>query len=390
MQAGDSYFTLCGGPVTGNSPEYHWTNLTYSTFPGSNHLQVKIETQDRADASLLGTIHHSSTSGIGGEDYYSMGFEMRLGGYWNLFGPSFYGVTEWDKGSYLQIDGADLPDAVAYLSNGVDESLRVLAEFTSKGNVESDTIVKSPGIASGHPDLYGCVISDFGLQLDNIVIDHSTPGWTYYTHDVTWEIWGIEKTADFNKDGKINMADFSILSSAWETQAGQTNWNMLCDLELPWNNQIDVNDLQLFCASWFDDGSSVLEENFETGDFSLYNWQHSENTSWSVASDEVSDGTYAAKSGNIADSEQSTLQIEIDVDGEVISFFKKVSSESYFDYFRFYIDGVEQDAWSGEIGWSQETFPVTPGTHIFKWSYTKDSSFSSGSDCAWIDQILID
>ena len=30
---------------------------------------------------------------------------------------------------------------------------------------------------------------------------------------------------------------------------------------------------------------------------------------------------------------------------------------------------------------------MTAGTHTFKWSYKKDSSVSSGSDCAWIDDI---
>jgi hypothetical protein len=30
---------------------------------------------------------------------------------------------------------------------------------------------------------------------------------------------------------------------------------------------------------------------------------------------------------------------------------------------------------------------VTAGTHTFKWSYKKDYSMSSGSDCAWIDDI---
>ena len=30
---------------------------------------------------------------------------------------------------------------------------------------------------------------------------------------------------------------------------------------------------------------------------------------------------------------------------------------------------------------------MTTGTHTFKWSYQKDSSFGSGSDCAWVDDI---
>jgi len=390
MQAGDGYFLLCGGPIIGSSPAYCWTNLTKRVFAGSNHLQVRIEAQDRADATLLGWINHSSMSGSGAEDHYAMGFEMRLGGYWNMFGPSFHGVTEWDKGSYLQLKATDVPEAVNYLANGVDESLRVLAESTLKGNVESDTIVKSPGIAEGYPDLYGCVITDIGLKLDNIIIDHSTPGWTYFTWNVTWEIWGIEKSAELNRDGEVNFVDFSIFASSWNSQAGQPHWNPLCDINLPADNRIDFYDLQVFCSDWLYGFSGGFEENFETGDFSLYGWQHSGNAYWNVVSDTVYEGTYAARAGVITHNGQSTLQVEIDVQGEYISFFRKVSSESGYDYLRFYIDGAEQNQWSGDLGWSQVSFPVTPGPHIFKWSYTKDSSLSYGSDCAWLDQIKIE
>ena len=388
MQAGDAYFPLCDGPTVGSSPDYRWSNLRRSTS-SSNHLQARIEAHDRTDARLLGYIDHSAWCGIGGEDYYSMEFGMRLGGYWDMFGPSFCGVTEWDEGSHLQLQATDLPEAVDYLTNGVDQTFRVSAEFTSKGNLESDTIVKSPGIADGYPDFYGCIITDFVLKIDNIIIDHDTPDWTYFTSDVIWEIWGFEKSQDLNRDGKVNMLDFSILASAWNSEPGQSNWNPICDINLPEDNQINLYDLQQFCSNWLYGCASGFEENFETGDFSLYNWQHSGNAAWNIVSDIVYEGTYAAKSGVITDSQQSTLQVDIDVDKDYISFYRKVSSESSFDYLRFYIDDVEQNKWSGEIGWSQETFPVTTGPHTFKWAYTKDGSVSTGSDCAWLDQIKI-
>lgn len=390
MQAGDSYFTMCYGPTVGSSPNHSWTNLTKNVFSGSNHLQVRIETQDRTDAMLLGRINHSSTSGIGAEDHYTMRFRMKLGGYWDMFGPSFYGVTEWDEDSFLKLEATDLPEAVNYLTNGVDESLRVSVESSLKGNVESDTIVKSPGIADGYPDFYGCIITDFVLKLDNIIINHSTPGWTYFTWDVTWEIWGFEKTPDLNMNGKVNFPDFSIFASAWNAQPGQPHWNPICDIYLPEDNQINSLDLQRFCSDWLYGCSPGLEEDFETGDFSLYDWKQSGDAEWNIVSDIVYEGTYAAKSGVITHNQQSTMQVEIDVDREYISFFRKVSSESSYDYLRFYIDDVEQNQWSGELDWSHESFPVTPGPHIFKWSYTKDFMVSAGSDCAWLDQIKVE
>jgi hypothetical protein len=388
-QAGDGGFLLCTGPAVGSSPAYCWTNLIQQTF-SSNQLLVRIEAQNRTDAILLGTINHAGNYGIGSAYHYTINFEMIMGGYWDMFGPSFTGVTEWDEGDWLQIKAQDIPEAAAYLTNGTDETLRVMTESTLKGSTESATLVKSAGIAAGYPDLEGCLITDIDLKLNTIVIDHSTAGWTKYTWDVTWEIWGLQKSSDISRDRNVNLSDFSIFASAWDSWAGQPNWNPLCDLYLPEDNHIDVLDLQQFCLDWAYVPPAGLEEDFETGNFSSYDWQHSGNAFWGIVSNTVYQGNYAAKSGVITHSQQSTLQVEMEVGAGNITFFRKVSSESGFDYLRFYIDGVEQTKWSGEVAWSQVSFPVAAGTHLFKWSYTKDSSITSGSDCAWIDNIAME
>ena len=129
-------------------------------------------------------------------------------------------------------------------------------------------------------------------------------------------------------------------------------------------------------------------ESFETGDFSMYNWQNTSNMPWTIVSSGANSGTYCAKSGAIGDNQQTNLILttEIFADGE-ISFYRKVSSESDWDKLFFYIDNQEKGNWSGEKDWERVSFPVTTGTHTFKWSYQKDSSFGSGSDCAWVDDI---
>ena len=129
-------------------------------------------------------------------------------------------------------------------------------------------------------------------------------------------------------------------------------------------------------------------EGFESGDFSAYEWQFGGSANWTVVNNEANSGTYSAKSGTISDSQQTDLILTVEVltDGE-ISFYRKVSSENGWDKLFFYIDNQEKGNWSGDEGWSQVSFPVTAGVHTFKWSYQKDSSVSSGSDCAWIDDI---
>ena len=128
-------------------------------------------------------------------------------------------------------------------------------------------------------------------------------------------------------------------------------------------------------------------EEFETGDFSSFNWEFSGDADWIVTSEERNSGTYSARAGSIEDDELSTLRVELDCTSSEVSFYCKVSSESDYDYLRFCIDGVEQDKWSGEQDWFQVSYPVTAGRKTFEWTYSKDSSDSEGDDTAWIDDI---
>jgi PKD repeat protein len=133
----------------------------------------------------------------------------------------------------------------------------------------------------------------------------------------------------------------------------------------------------------------LIVEDWETGDFNKFPWTMSGSADWIMETNNPSEGIYSAKSGNISDSQTSNLEIIFNIisDGE-ITFYRKVSSEGNWDYLRFFIDGNQIDQWSGELSWAHVGFPVTAGTHTFKWQYFKDGSISSGSDCAWIDYII--
>jgi len=72
-----------------------------------------------------------------------------------------------------------------------------------------------------------------------------------------------------------------------------------------------------------------------------------------------------------------------------ISFYYSVSSENYYDIFRFYIDDVEQIARAGYYSWTEYTGTIPAGNHILKFQYSKNSGGYSGSDTAWVDNIVI-
>ncbi len=135
-------------------------------------------------------------------------------------------------------------------------------------------------------------------------------------------------------------------------------------------------------------------ETWESNDFASYAWENDATYPWVIATDEVYEGTYAAKSGAIGDDQSSVLTINVNVTSAGdISFFKKVSCEEaswwIFDYLAFSLDGSMEDQWEGEVDWSEETYAVGIGEHQFKWEYVKDGSQYSGQDAAWVDNILL-
>mgnify|MGYP000876510737 CR=1 FL=1 len=131
----------------------------------------------------------------------------------------------------------------------------------------------------------------------------------------------------------------------------------------------------------------LIVEDFESGGFAQFDWSNGGNQPWGIDTNIKYEGNESAKSGNINDGQTSVLQISRTVAAaDSVSFFKRVSSEQDWDYLTFYIDGVEMDAWSGVVNWSREAYPVSPGEHIFTWTYAKDDYYSDNDDAAWVDQ----
>lgn len=131
-------------------------------------------------------------------------------------------------------------------------------------------------------------------------------------------------------------------------------------------------------------------EDWETNTFTYYPWTNTSTIPWVIVNTGQYEGNSCAKSGVISHSQSTELKINLNVTvDDNISFYKKVSSEANYDYLEFYIDGVKKDEWSGNVAWSNQQYPVLAGNHEFKWVYMKDNIVSSGSDCAWVDFIIL-
>ena len=131
---------------------------------------------------------------------------------------------------------------------------------------------------------------------------------------------------------------------------------------------------------------SIMED-FESGVFGD-NWTFSPSNAWIIVDGGAKGKCAKSANAGIHSSDYSmTLSVDVLAEGE-LTFMYKVSSEQNYDKLFFYMDNQQQNVWSGTINWTEYVQPVTVGHHTFKWEYHKDSSVSSGDDCAMVDDII--
>ena len=150
---------------------------------------------------------------------------------------------------------------------------------------------------------------------------------------------------------------------------------------------------------WVQASANVGESDFSAGDFgycevslgealnnTMLSWTTSGAASWFAQTTTTHDGAIALQSGVISHNQQSIVQTSVTGPG-TLTFWWRVSSERDYDELKFYVGGTKRDAISGSRQWAQKTVPVPAGIHVLKWSYEKDFSVDSASDCGWLDQV---
>ncbi|MGD2085357.1 MAG: PKD domain-containing protein [Candidatus Aminicenantes bacterium] len=132
------------------------------------------------------------------------------------------------------------------------------------------------------------------------------------------------------------------------------------------------------------------DEIAEAVDYTSLSFTMSGSADWSKVTDVYYYGGDSAKSGTITHNQSTTIETNVTVGStQAVKFYWRVSSENNYDYLRFYIDDVEKTNICGTVDWTQVSYNIGAGTHTLKWSYTKDYSVSSGSDCGWVDKLEI-
>jgi hypothetical protein len=136
------------------------------------------------------------------------------------------------------------------------------------------------------------------------------------------------------------------------------------------------------------DSITTLNEPFEGESIPIL-WVTVDGSSadWLIDSTGGTEGSQALRSGDITDSQTSSVEFSGLFAAGTISFDYKISSESCCDSLEFYIDG-ERVLKSVTTSWMNESFNLTEGVHVLEWRYEKDGSVSIGEDTAWIDNVL--
>jgi hypothetical protein len=153
--------------------------------------------------------------------------------------------------------------------------------------------------------------------------------------------------------------------------------------------KLDITSLNGYNNSYEFNLNAGLTETFESDDFYANDWGFEDNAGWVIDNTVFYAGNSSAKSDSIIHNQSATMSITFEfLEDGIISFYRKVSSETNYDFLKFYIDTTEKGKWSGAMDWSEVSYAVTAGTRKLTWSYSKDSSTDGGFDCAWLDNIL--
>ncbi len=129
---------------------------------------------------------------------------------------------------------------------------------------------------------------------------------------------------------------------------------------------------------------------FSAADLRQAPWKTSGAAGWLPDDTEAGgDNNPTLRSGPIGDRQQSVLEwTGITLAGSA-SFDFRVSCEEGWDFLEFSANGVVLQRWSGDLPWQDFQFRLPAGTNQLAWRYVKDTSFGSGLDAAFIDNLYL-
>jgi hypothetical protein len=313
---------------------------------------------------------------------------------------SFINITDNSQsyGTILQTTTSTQSDAFAFtIANNIPDQQIINFDLEVTGTSSRDTWNSSFQITVNAPELtIDDMIIDDSLENNNgrldpgEIVDLIIPTNNDGHSNSPSAIGTISCTNGYITINGSDTHNFGIINAS-STENAVFNITVASDAPIGTNVSFDYNVTagSYSADETFNRSIGLILEDFETGNFASFPWESAGSANWTIVTELPYEGIYCAESGDISNSQTSELILTADVTADgTISFYRKVSSESSYDYLQFYIDGSLQDQWAGEVSWSEVSYLVTAGNRTFKWVYDKDGSVSNGSDCAWVDYIV--
>ncbi len=363
----------------------------YVYLNGARVYTYNFQLETSLNSSGVGVLCHEMSHSIGFPDLYHYTS--------NGISP----VGSWDL---MQTDLNPPQHHMAYLKSRYGHWLPPVRQITDSGTYWVRKIIFREGncfrLASNNPQYYYMV--EFRKKEGFFESSLPATGMLIYRIDTSEdgdgnadgppdEIYIYRPNGTLTTNGTISSANYSLETGRTAIHASTNPTPFLGDgLQGGLNiTQIGSSsgDSISFCVTAVPPAPTDHDEGFESGDFNSYAWVGDGNADWTIDSANAYEGSYCARSGNIGHNQTSTLSLSVQVPaGGSIAFYKRTSSESGYDFLKFSIDGTQKGQWSGTSAWNYVQYPVAAGTHNLQWTYSKDQGVNTGSDCAWIDNIL--
>lgn len=214
---------------------------------------------------------------------------------------------------------------------------------------------------------------------------HSTGTWASQTRTsstatqvrVRIDAWEDDSTPRCSYNGgddcRTTGSNWTTMNNPVEYQTTTVDWNT------------GDSDHRAYARCQYIYTSTTLENAVDNSSFSFTTG--GDRPFWGAEGSWSNVGNDCAASGTITDNETSSFSVTVSCVSQV-SFQWKVSSENSYDFLKFYINGVQQNAISGVTAWTTMTYALDPNIdNTLEWRYTKDGSVSSNEDRGFVDQV---
>lgn len=309
-----------------------------------------------------------------------------------------YGVSlEQADGRNDLEDGANRGDT----SDAYDVSTQAFSGVTSPNSKWWDNSGSGVRIKALSAPSSSMKVQFGAVPPDTIIVSNPAGGEILYLNSRQVIQWEANITGNVRIDLLRNGSVHSNIAASVPDN-GRYTWNIPAKFSIGKGFSIRVSSVTNPKPTSADsEGTFTLSDaTFPVANAMPYGWRRSADahTSWQVTKSARFEGTHCLVTNTPPDGRKAAIEYTSNFKDGAVSFYLRTSTEVSCDHARFYIDGVEQSlavagagerGLSGEVNWTFFSFPVSAGTHTFKWVYQKDDSLSSGKDLVWLDAVAL-